>query len=91
MAALLVQSHAWAASAGEAWKAVNAAIGRDGGLDQARRVIGTADIGSVSRNLGTGRAQSRFRFSQLAGRARRQHNRHPSAMRVQSAPRLAGY
>jgi hypothetical protein len=41
---------------------VDAAIGRDGGLDQAGCAIGTADIGSVSRNFGAGRAQSRFRF-----------------------------
>jgi hypothetical protein len=41
---------------------VDAAIGRDGGLDQAGCAIGAADIGGVSRNLGAGRAQSRFRF-----------------------------
>jgi hypothetical protein len=48
---------------------VDAAIGRDGGLDQPACLIGTADIAGVSRNLSAGRAQGRFRFAQLLGRA----------------------
>jgi hypothetical protein len=47
----------------------NAAIGRDGGLDQPAPLIGTADIAGVSRNLSAGRAQGRFRFVQLLSRA----------------------
>ena len=37
-------------------------VGGDGDLDQAGCVVGTADIGSVSRNFGPGRAQSLFRL-----------------------------
>jgi hypothetical protein len=44
---------------------VYAAIGRDGGLDQAGCAVGTRNIGSVTRNFGAGRAQSRFRLPQL--------------------------
>ena len=48
---------------------VDAAIGRDGGLDQLAGVIGIADIASVSRNISTSHAQGRFRVVQLLGRA----------------------
>jgi hypothetical protein len=65
---------------------VDAAIGRDSGLDQPACLIGTADIGSVSRNFSAGRAQGRFRFAQLIRRARRQH--YPAAL---GGKRFRGY
>src|SRR5207248_8373896 len=48
---------------------VDAAISRDRGLDQPASLFGIPDIAGVSRNFGAGRAQSRFRFAQLLGRA----------------------
>ena len=50
---------------------VDAAIGRDRGLDEPRRLVGIPDIGSVSRDCDAGRAQCRFGGGQLLGRARR--------------------
>ena len=44
---------------------VDAAIGRDGGLDQPCRFIRLADIGQMSGNLRAIRAQPRLRFGQL--------------------------
>ena len=44
-------------------------MGRDGSLNQPAGVIGIADIAGLCRNLSTGRAQRRFRFLQLLGRA----------------------
>jgi hypothetical protein len=57
------------ATADIVYQDVDAALSRDRGLDQPAGLFGIPDIASVSHNFGAGRAQSRFRFAQLLGRA----------------------
>src|SRR5437763_13174414 len=52
---------------------IDAAIGGDGGIDQAGRSLGIADVSRVPRNFAAGPAQRSLRFAQLLGRARRPH------------------